>query len=47
MDRSAVNVGERRSAYKKTGWQTFDANTQPYNSEQVRKEREMYGTRQQ
>ena len=45
MDRSAVNVGERRTAYQKSGWKTFDPNTAPYNAEQVRKEREMYGTR--
>jgi hypothetical protein len=45
MDRSAVNVGERRTAYQKSGWQTFDQNMTPYNAEQVRKEREMYGTR--
>jgi len=45
MDRSAVNVSERRTVYQKSGWQTFDQNTTPYNAEQVRKEREMYGVR--
>jgi hypothetical protein len=42
MDRSAVRLTDRSAAYRKAGWKSFDPKAQPYNVEQVRKEREMY-----
>jgi hypothetical protein len=45
LDRSAVNIAERGKAYRSSGWKSFDANATPYNADQVRKERELYGTR--
>ena len=45
LDRSAVNIGERGAAWRQSGWQTFDPNAAPYSADQVRKERELYGSR--
>jgi hypothetical protein len=42
MDRSAVNIRDRRAAYRKTGWSRFDPVALPYSPDQVLKEREMY-----
>lgn len=42
MDTSAVNIRNRSTAYRKTGWKRFDASAPPYSADQVRKEREMY-----
>ena len=45
LDRSAVNIGERGAAWRQSGWQTFDPNAAPYSADQVRKERDLYGSR--
>jgi hypothetical protein len=42
MDVSAVNVRDRRAAYRKSGWSRFEDAAPPYTAEQVRLEREMY-----
>jgi hypothetical protein len=42
MDRSAVNLRERATAYRQRGWQAFNATEIPYTADQVRKERELY-----
>ena len=42
MDTSAVNIRNRGTAYRKTGWNSFDGAALPYSADQVRKEREMY-----
>ena len=42
MDRNALKAADRSAAYRKSGWQTFDPNAQPYSAEQVRRERELY-----
>jgi hypothetical protein len=42
MDRKAVKLSDRSAAYRKAGWQSFDPDAQPYNVEQVRRERELY-----
>lgn len=42
MDRSAVRLPDRSATYRKAGWRSFDPNAQPYNVEQVRRERELY-----
>lgn len=45
LDRSAVNIAERGKAYRSSGWKSFDPNATPYNADQVRKERTLYGGR--
>lgn len=42
LDRSAVNIRERGTAYRSAGWKGFDPKATPYSSDQVRKERELY-----
>jgi len=42
LDPSAVNLGERRTAWQKSGWAAHDPSAQPYSAEQVRKERSLY-----
>jgi len=43
LDRSSVNMTDRGAAYRKAGWQTFDPAAKPYDADQVRKERQVYG----
>jgi len=42
MDTSAVNIRNRGTAYRNTGWNRFDTAAPPYSADQVRKEREIY-----
>ena len=42
LDRSAVNISERGTAYRKAGWKRFDPDASAYTAEQVRKERDLY-----
>jgi hypothetical protein len=42
MNRCAVNLGERRELYRKSGWQSFDPNAVPYTADQVRCERALH-----
>ena len=41
LNQSAVNLGERRAAWQKSGWNTFDPASKPYGAEEVRKERQL------
>jgi hypothetical protein len=43
LDESAVNLRDRSAAWQKAGWKSFDANSEPYGAEEVRKERALYG----
>ncbi|RYF50997.1 MAG: hypothetical protein EOO38_04310 [Cytophagaceae bacterium] len=43
LNQSAVNIVDRRSAWQKSGWKTFDPNSKPYGADEVRKERSLYG----
>jgi hypothetical protein len=45
LDRSAVDIGDRRAAYETAGWKRFDANASPYTPEQVQRERDLYRRR--
>jgi hypothetical protein len=45
LDRSAVNIAERGKAYRSSGWKSFDPAAKPYDADQVRKERTLYGGR--
>lgn len=42
LDRSAVNIQNRRSAWQKSGWKSYDPAAAPYTADQVRKERSLY-----
>jgi hypothetical protein len=42
MNRAAVDLGERRDLYRKSGWQSFDPNAIPYTADQVRGERSLH-----
>lgn len=42
LDRSAVNVANRRASWQKTGWSSYDPAAEPYSAEQVTKERDLY-----
>jgi hypothetical protein len=44
LDDSAVNLRDRRAAWQKAGWKSFDPASQPYGAEEVRKERQLYGS---
>ena len=44
LNESAVNLRDRSAAWQKTGWKTFDPASQPYGAEEVRKERQLYGS---
>jgi len=42
MDRSAVAIADRATAYRNTGWNSYDPNARPYTADEVRKERSLY-----
>ena len=43
LDRSGVDIGRRREAYRQSGWNRFDEKSQPYTPDEVRRERQLYG----
>ena len=43
LNQSAVNLRDRSAAWQKSGWKTFDPASKPYDAEQVRQERQLYG----
>jgi hypothetical protein len=45
LDPSSVNLSDRKAAWTKSGWAGYDPAGQPYGADQVRKERDLYGTR--
>jgi len=45
LNKSSVNLLDRRSAWQKSGWKTFDPASKPYGADEVRKERQLYGGR--
>ncbi|WP_425989941.1 general stress protein [Afipia sp. DC4300-2b1] len=42
LNRSAVDVQSRRTAWQKSGWKSFDPAAKPYTADEVRKERTLY-----
>src|SRR4051812_11383975 len=42
MNRAAVNVRERGTAYRQSGWSGYDPNAAPYTRDQVTAERNLY-----
>ena len=44
LNKSAVNLRDRSAAWQKSGWTTFDPASKPYGADEVRKERQLYGS---
>jgi hypothetical protein len=44
LDQSAVNLRDRSAAWQKSGWKSFDPASKPYGADEVRKERQLYGS---
>ncbi|MEY9552831.1 hypothetical protein ABIF67_006896 [Bradyrhizobium japonicum] len=44
LNQSAVNLRDRSAAWQKAGWKNYDPCAQPYGAEEVRRERQLYGT---
>jgi hypothetical protein len=45
LDQSAINMNERRTAWRKAGWQKFDPAAKPLSADEVLRERALYGPR--
>jgi hypothetical protein len=43
LNESAVNLRDRSADWQKAGWKSFDPASKPYDAEEVRKERQLYG----
>jgi hypothetical protein len=43
LNESAVNLRDRRAAWRKAGWKRFDPANPPYGADEMRKERQLYG----
>src|SRR3569623_1015339 len=44
LDQSAVNLRDRSAAWQKAGWKSYDPSAQPYGADEVRRERQLYGS---
>jgi hypothetical protein len=44
LNKSAVNLRDRSAAWQKSGWTAFDPASKPYGADDVRKERQLYGS---
>jgi hypothetical protein len=44
LNQSAVNLRDRSAAWQKSGWKSFDPGSKPYGADEVRKERQLYGS---
>ena len=42
MDRSSIALADRATAYRSSGWKTFDPNAKPFTADEVRRERDLY-----
>ena len=42
LERNAVNIRDRGTAYRKSGWKGYDPSAPTYTADQVRRERELY-----
>ena len=45
LNQSAINLTDRRAAWQKSGWSSFDATRQPMSADEIRRERGLYGLR--
>ena len=39
-----TRAGDRSAAWQKAGWKSYDPSAQPYGADEVRRERQLYGT---
>src|SRR6187401_2624486 len=44
LNQSAVNLRDRSAAWQNTGWKNYDPSAQPYGADEVRRERQLYGS---
>jgi hypothetical protein len=44
LNQSAVNLRDRSAAWQKAEWKSYDPSAKPYGAEEVRRERQLYGT---
>src|SRR4051812_5518255 len=44
LNESAVNLRDRSVAWQKSGWKRFDPASTPYGADEVRRERQLYGS---
>ena len=44
LNQSSVNLTNRRTAWQKTGWNSFDPSAKPYGPDEVRRERKLYAS---
>jgi hypothetical protein len=45
LNRSSVDIRDRETAYRRSGWSHFDTNASPYTNDQAQRERETYRDR--
>ena len=43
LNQSSIDLRDRSSVWQKSGWSGYDPSSPPYNADQVRKERQLYG----
>jgi hypothetical protein len=43
LNQSAINLGQRRAAWQKSGWKSFDPGSKPFTADEIRRERSLYG----
>src|ERR1700742_648896 len=43
LNQSSIDLRDRSTAWKKTGWSGYDPSSPPYSADQVQKERQQYG----
>jgi hypothetical protein len=43
LNQSSVNLRDRTASWQKSGWKGFNPESKPYEAEEVRRERELYG----
>ncbi|MBH5370577.1 general stress protein [Bradyrhizobium glycinis] len=44
LNESAIDLADRRLAWEKTGWKRFDPSSRPLSADEIRQERQLYGT---
>lgn len=44
LDQSSVNLRDRSAAWQKAGWKSYDPSAPPFGADEVRRERQLYGT---
>jgi hypothetical protein len=44
LDQSSVNLRDRSAAWQKSGWTGYDPASRPFDADEVRRERQLYGS---